>query len=219
MNIIYGTQLSPFVKKVIATCEIKQIQYNIEPVIPINQTKEFMSISHLGKIPAFKDDQISLYDSSVICDYLDRKYPQNSIYPSDLYERTLTLQFEEYADTRLAEHLGKGLVYEKIIKPKFLNQAADEHIIYNTISNELPTELLYLESNIKDNFLINNQITIADIAIAALFLNATYAEFRVDQNKFPKLANMLSSIWSTRYFQTLIKADQQSLGLDLIETN
>ena len=46
------------------------------------------------------DGDLTLSNSSVICTYLDRKYPQPALYPQDIVEQAHTLWFEEYATAR-----------------------------------------------------------------------------------------------------------------------
>jgi len=208
MNIIYGAPFSPFVKKVIVVLKLKGMEYTVEPVTPFNKTEEFIKISPLGKIPAYKDASVELFDSSVICDYLDNKHPEPSIYPKEITKRALTLNLEEYADTRLAELLGRGLVYEKIVKPYFLKEAINLEVVNDTINNQLPKELEYLNSKVLGKFMFGSEITIADITIGSLFLNASYADYHVDNAKYPKLSACLNNIFATDSFKEILNDDK-----------
>lgn len=49
------------------------------------------------------DDETTLCDSSVICQYLEDKYPQNALYPAGIVERAQARWLEEFADTRMGE--------------------------------------------------------------------------------------------------------------------
>jgi len=107
----------------------------------------------------------------------------------------------------MIELLGKELVYERIVKPMFLKQPTDENIVNENINNKLPKELKYLEDNIKGNYLVGDEITIADIALATQFLNATYAQYHIDKENYPKLSNMLNNVWNTKAFKEIIADD------------
>src|SRR5215813_8170252 len=76
---IYGSTVSPFVRKVRVVMAEKGLQYSIDPVSPFRAPPDFRDISPLGRIPAFRDTDLPepnhLSDSSVICDYVEHKYP------------------------------------------------------------------------------------------------------------------------------------------------
>ncbi|HUE38273.1 MAG TPA: glutathione S-transferase family protein, partial [Candidatus Binatia bacterium] len=86
MPTVYGISISPFVRKVRVALAEKGIAYDVDPVIPVNVSAEYKKISPLGKVPAFRDGDKTLADSSVIINYLDRTHPNPPLYPSDPYQ-------------------------------------------------------------------------------------------------------------------------------------
>jgi glutathione S-transferase len=48
---------------------------------------EYLAINPNGVVPTLVDDGRPIVDSSVICEYLDEKYPQNALTPKDIVER------------------------------------------------------------------------------------------------------------------------------------
>ena len=113
MTTVYGIPISPFVRKVLYVLEHNGVEYNVEPVTPMELPDDFHQLSPLGKIPAFSDADLNISDSSVICRYLDAKYGEpadQSLFPSGLVERARAEWFEEYADTKLVELMG-GLFF------------------------------------------------------------------------------------------------------------
>ena len=209
MNVIYGIPVSPFVKKVVATLKLKGINYKVSPVMPHDLSDEFKRISHLGKIPAFKDEDIELYDSAVICSYLDGKYPENSIYPTNNIKKALVLLFEQYAGSKLFELLAQGIFYERKLKTKFTGKPTDVTKVDNIIKKLLPPELIYLESKLHDKYIVGDDITIADFAIGSMFLNASYADYSIDSNKYPKLALYLENLFKNKVFSEIIEDDKK----------
>src|SRR5947208_41974 len=126
MRVLYGVNASPFVRKVRVALAEKGIPYEREDVIPINVTPEFRKISPLGKIPAFRDGERTLSDSSVICAYLERTHPTPALYPSDPYEYARALWFEEYGDTALLSAIGPKIFFKKVVAPIFFHQPAHD---------------------------------------------------------------------------------------------
>ena len=49
--IIHGGAPSPFVRKVMVTCEEKGLSYEYKPLSPFPKTPELMAMNPLGKIP------------------------------------------------------------------------------------------------------------------------------------------------------------------------
>src|SRR5262245_55656969 len=101
MDKVYGVPLSPFVRKVLLLLEFKGIAYENELVMPFSRDPNFLSKSPLAKIPAYEDEYVTLCDSTVICQYLDDKYPQSPLYPRNRVEKARALWFEEYSDSQV----------------------------------------------------------------------------------------------------------------------
>jgi glutathione S-transferase len=64
--IIYGSSISPFVRKVLVALNEKGIRYEHRPVAPQAEDADFRAASPMGKIPAIDHDGFRLADSSAI---------------------------------------------------------------------------------------------------------------------------------------------------------
>jgi glutathione S-transferase len=194
MNTVYGAILSPFVRKVLMALEHKGVAYNIEPVRPFRNAESFARISPLRKVPAFSDEYLTIADSSVICDYLENKYPHAPLYPKNPVERAKVLWLEEFADTRLQETLGPGLFFERIVAPVMFKRPADSALIRKSIA-ALPALQDYLERELTGSqFAIGGALSIVDLTLPGMFLNGRYAGYEVDARRWPKLAAYLQGM-------------------------
>ena len=54
---IIGAPVSPYVRKVMAVCDLKGAAYRIDPIIPFQGNDEFSRLSPLRRIPVLIDDQ------------------------------------------------------------------------------------------------------------------------------------------------------------------
>ncbi len=204
MNIIHGPILSPFVRKVLITLEEKNQAYELKMVMPFSTPPEFAEISPLKKVPVFEDEHITVPDSSIICQYLDAKYPENSIYPTDHVAKAHCLWLEEYADTKLAECFGANLFFERIVK-KMMKQEPDEAKVQRNLENKVPPMQDYLEKTAPETgFLGGDRLNIADISLGTHFLNARYARHEVDAERWPKLAAYINRVLTSTAFKTRI---------------
>ncbi|MEM8698888.1 MAG: glutathione S-transferase N-terminal domain-containing protein, partial [Pseudomonadota bacterium] len=121
---LYHAAASPFVRKVMMVLKLTGQEAEVEIVdgagTPVAPNEGVCSANPLGKIPCLVlEDGSSLFDSRVICRYLDQK-AQGGLYPSG-EEEFPTLTFEAMADGIMdAAVLG---VYEGRIRPEQLRYA------------------------------------------------------------------------------------------------
>jgi glutathione S-transferase len=209
MPTLYGTLGSPFVRKAIVALTEKGIAYEHDPVVPFGASPEYRKISPLGKIPAYREGDRTLADSSVIIAYLERTHPEPPLYPSDPYDYARALWFEEYGDDGLAPILGTKIFFARVIGPRFFNQPADEAVIKKVLEEEVPPLLDYLEKEIGDKkFLVGNRFTIADIGIATVFVNFQHAGCSVDAQRWPRLAAYVERIHNRPSFKAVIDKEK-----------
>lgn len=190
MPTVYGVPLSPFVRKVRLAMEEKGIEYQLESVLPFpphNAAPEFRAMSPLGKVPALRDGDFTISDSSVILNYLDQKHPSSSLRPADAEGCARALWFEEFADSKLAETIGP-IFFNRVVKPNILQQEPDPSAIEAALE-ALPPFFDYLEGQLSDNgFLVGEELTVADVAVGAMLRLFQVAGESVDASKWPKLA-------------------------------
>jgi glutathione S-transferase len=59
---------------------------------------EYLALNPNGVVPTLVDDGIPIIESSVICEYLDEKYPHNPLVPSDLVQRARMRAWTHYIE-------------------------------------------------------------------------------------------------------------------------
>jgi glutathione S-transferase len=209
--VVYGANLSPFVRKVRVALAEKGLEYKLEQVSPFAPPPEFLAISPLKRIPAFRDTDLpepnSLADSSVICDYLEHKFPKPALYPTDPYHRARALWFEEYADSAVAQAVGLGLFFERVVK-KIMRRDPDESVCQATLKEKLPPLFDYLEKEIGDReFLVGGQFSIADITVGSMFVNFAHCGETIDAARWPKLASYVKRLHARPSFKALVEEE------------
>ncbi|HEX4295607.1 MAG TPA: glutathione S-transferase family protein [Rhizomicrobium sp.] len=209
---IYGSTISPFVRKVRVVLAEKGLEYGIDPVNPFAPPPEFLAISPLKRIPAFRDTDLPepnhLSDSSVICDYLEHKFPTPALYPADPYQRARALWYEEYADSILAQTVGSGLFFERVVK-RIMKGQPDESVCQATLTQKLPPLFDYLEKEIGDKqFFAGGAFSIADVAVATMIVNFEHAGEAIDAARWPKLAAFVKHVHERPSFKTCIDEER-----------
>jgi glutathione S-transferase len=213
MRTVFGVSASPFVRKVRVVLAEKGLDYQLEPVFPGPQAPpEWRKLSPLGKVPAFRDGDRTLADSSVISAYLERVAPEPSLYPSDPFDYARALWFEEYGDGGLVPVFGPKIFFQRVVGPRFFGQATDEAVVDHAIQTQLPPLLDYLEEQLSGEFLVGNRLSIGDIGVVSPFVNLRYAGVGVDATRWPKLADYVARIMARPSFEALIKEDMATFG-------
>ncbi len=187
--IVYGSSLSPYVRKVLAVAGEKGVEVELRPMgtAPREPSEEFLEASPFRKMPALRDGDFTLADSSAIIHYLEAKYPDPALIPADPVARGKVIWFEEFADTILVA-CGAKIFFNRVVAPKFLGLPGDAEVARQAELNDLPPVLDYLEKVVADGdgYLVGNSLTLADIAVASPFANFSYTGTRVDPERYPR---------------------------------
>jgi len=112
---IIGSYLSPYLRKVLVCLHAKGIPYEIDPIVPFMGDDRFSELSPLRRIPVLIDERVTLADSSVICQYLEDRYPEPPLYPRDVADRAGARWLEEFSDTRMGDVFGWRLFNQLVI--------------------------------------------------------------------------------------------------------
>ena len=210
MTVLYGAALSPFVRKTMLALAYKGVEYDQVIVSPENRTEDFFRISPLGKIPAYKDDRTTLCDSTVICEYLDEKYPTPELFPFGAAQRAKTRWYEEYADTVMAAVCGPKIFANRVLKPLIMGEASDEDAVNKAMAQDLPIILDYLEKELADKrYFVAGILSMADLAISSQLLCLRLSNVSLDMSRWPRLGSYLSRLCGKDIYQTQIKTEDR----------
>lgn len=201
---IIGSFVSPYVRKVLAAMNLKDIPYEVDPITPFYGNDEFERLSPLRRIPVLIDEDFALSDSSAILAYLDEAYPARPLLPESPKDRARARWFEEFADTRLGDLFIWGLFYQKIVHPLVWGEPGDQARIDKSLNEDIPAALDYLEHELPADGFLFGSIGIADISIASFFRNGAYAGFEVDPKAWPRTAAFIARTLDHPCFSKLL---------------
>jgi glutathione S-transferase len=208
---IIGNYLSPYVRKVLVALELKQVPYEIDPIVPFFGDERFAQMSPLRRVPVLVDEEVTLCDSSVICQYLDEKYPSPPLYPSARFARAQARWLEEYADTRLGDVMIWRLYNEIVISRFVWGKSTSKEVVERTKNVELPEVLDHLEAQLPAEGHLYGQLSIADISIAAFFRNLDFARVPVDAERWPRTVGYVARILALPPFAALRAFEELSM--------
>lgn len=175
--VIYGSPISPFVRKVAGVCIAKGVPYEVEAINVFAPPAWFLDISPMKRIPVLRDRSVAeegvagtIADSSAICAFIEKKHPAPALYPDNPMALGEALFIEEYADTALAMAGGLG-----IFRPIFFAITKGEEPGLDKAreawANQLPPIFDVLEKRLDGRaFFAGDALSIADITVACVLM-------------------------------------------------
>jgi glutathione S-transferase len=145
---------------------------------------EYLAINPNGKVPAFVDGDLFLFESRAINAYLASLDPKRRLYPKDLRKRAIVDQWSYWQ----AIHLGPSsqrLTFEKVLKERFGLGEPDAKLIA-TESKETDKLLGVFEQGLDGREWIAGDLSISDFALASTFTRRQQAG--IDLSPFPNVS-------------------------------
>jgi glutathione S-transferase len=206
--IIYGGSLSPFVRKAMVFATEKGIDFELKPM----QDPDFRAISPFGKMPALRDGDFTISDSTAIVTYLDAIKPEPNLIPTEPRARARTIWYEEYADTILGACSGTIFV-NRVILPKYYGKPGNLDAADEAQRTDFPRLMDYLESVAPaSGYLVEDRFTLADIAVASPLATMMHGGCPMDPKTHPKAHAYVSRIWERPSFAMLLEKEKAMMA-------
>jgi glutathione S-transferase len=217
---IYGVPLSVHTRKVIVAARLKSIAYEIVPVVPVipdNPPPNWRNLSPTGAIPAIRDGDYVLADSTAIVLYLERKAPEPALLPADpeAYGRALFL--DAWAGSELFRRVVHPIFHQQVVNPTIRRQPADKAALDAALREAAPEAFGYLEGPAANAFLVGGRPSIADLAVVCNLIVFHYLGHRVDPARYPNLASYFRRHLESPPFAAALEAERpfvERMGLD-----
>lgn len=204
---LYGAILSPFVRKIRIILAEHDIAHELVPQTPFKQPEWFYDISPLGRIPAIKDGDFALADSSVIAQYLADTRAL-SLYGRSAEQAARIRWYEKYADYELAPHTTFAIFRNRVVKP-VIGESCDENAIQCALTQRLPPLFQYLEAQLGTNEYLVGEFSLADIAVTSQLINMAHGGEAVDADRWPGLAGLLRRVTDRPAVAAMLSDEQR----------
>jgi len=192
--ILYGSSISPYVRKVLAFAAEKGLDLDLQPGGMGQGGPDFEEASPFRKMPGFRDGDFCISDSSAIIAYLEAKHPEPNLIPVGAEARARTIWYDEFGDTILMGTGGK-IFFNRLVAPRFLKREGDLAMADMAEREELPPILDYIERVVPaSGFLVEDRLTLADLAVASPFVNLGHIGIAIDPARHPRAAAYVDAI-------------------------
>jgi len=182
--VVHGISFSPYVRSVRMALEIKGLPYRDQP-IELRPgpgglgSPEHRELHPFGRVPILDDGGFRIYETQAILRYLDARYPQAPLQPTDPQALGRMSQamgiFDCYMFTQSIRPIGA----ERVVKPALRGVAPDEAIVAQALP-ATETCLTALARVLGDQpFFAGDALSMADLILAPQFhLLTPVPEFR-----------------------------------------
>jgi RNA polymerase-associated protein len=85
---LYSDPVNPYCHRVRLVLAEKNITYEVEDIDPLNMPEELMELNPYGTLPTLVDRDLKLYESRIIMEYLDERFPHPPLLPVDPVSRS-----------------------------------------------------------------------------------------------------------------------------------
>jgi glutathione S-transferase len=155
-----------------------------------NRKPDFLKVNAAGLVPAITDGDFQLGESAAILQYLSEKH-KLQVYPSDLRLRAKTVFWMHWHHTN--SRIGTKSI---LISRTFPRAISSEKL---TSDKKIFTRsLTFMEKHLKESgtqFLVHNELTIADLLIVTEFDQLEKAAFDLfDFSPFPHIQQWMQAI-------------------------
>ena len=161
---LYDFPRSPRVRKVRIVLAEKGLQYEkvtIDLTKGEQKTPEYLAINPYGKVPALQDNGTTVYESTVIMEYLNDAYPDPALLPVDSGQQARARVLMHYGDNPY-ESAVATLAGELLLKP-MQGDTADQEVV-NTAAADLNICFDHIANELGNNdYLLGSTFTMADI--------------------------------------------------------
>ena len=163
---LYDFKSSPNCQRVKIVLAEKNLPYDIAPIdlrAHEQKTPEYLKLNPYGKVPVLTDDATVLYESLIINEYLDEKYPNPPLMPKDPAKR---------AKARILIDYGMGhfdAPYQRLRMELMKDAKEQNQQVIATAKAELKKLLQRLEDEIGDQQYLLGDFSLVDADLIPRF--------------------------------------------------
>ena len=172
----------------------KGIAYTLQPCGP--HAPEILAINPFGRIPALRDGEIAVFETSAILRYLEESFDAPPLLPGTVLGRTRCEQWLSAVNAYLYDTMVKRDVLQYLM-PRGADGAPDRAVIESALK-EMPGQLRALDqAYAKGDFIAGANLSMADLFIAPILAY-------VDQ--MPEGPHLLEMVGNVRRAQAVIRS-------------
>lgn len=159
MMILHSGTTCPFSQRCRFVLYEKGMDFEIRDIDLFNMPEDISVMNPYGKVPILEERDLILYESNIINEYIDERFPHPQLMPAEPIMRARTRLFLHNFERELFSHV-------LVLEDRLLSPDAEEmEVARNRIRDQL-TLLAPVMS--KNDYLLGEEFSMPDVAIAPL---------------------------------------------------
>lgn len=159
---LYQNPMSTFARRVRIALLEKKIDaelVSVDMFARAHKAEPYLSLNPYGRVPTLVDDDLVLYESSAILDYLEAKYPEPALLPPDIKQRALVGMHMKLCDLQMSRP-GGVIIFAK----RFVPEASWRREEMDKAKNEIVKHFAILDKQLAGkSYLVAERYTLADV--------------------------------------------------------
>lgn len=127
---LYSGWFCPFVQRVWLVLEEKKIPYEYVEVNPYHKPQSLLKLNPRGLVPTLQYDNKPLFESTVICEFLEEAYPDYKphLLPQEPYERAQNRIWTDFTTSRIIPAFHRFLQFQPMTDKAGLDEVRQEFL-------------------------------------------------------------------------------------------
>ncbi len=166
---LYDFLSCPYGQKVRIVLAEKSLSYdlvNVDLTQNEHRRPDFLRLNPFGRVPVLVDEDTTIYDSTIINEYLEDEYPEPPVLPpvGSSALRARARIFEDFADTSFTPQVGQ------LIAEASKAEAERDQNRLQRLHQSVERVLDYLNNELKGQQFLASEFSVADIGFAPRLL-------------------------------------------------
>jgi glutathione S-transferase len=200
---LFHVPLSPFCRKVRLSLAEKKLEVELVEERYWERDPDFLRRNPAGKVPILRIDDMTLSESSAICEYIEEMHPTPSLMPNDPEGRFEVRRLVSWFDDKFHHEVTSNLLYERVNR-KLTKSGYPDSKNVKAGSKAVKYHLDYMAWLLdRRRWLAGDAMTLADFAAAAHLSSLDYIS-DVDWNRSAVVKDWYAKIKSRPAFRSLL---------------
>lgn len=176
MMILHSGTTCPFSQRCRFVLYEKGMDFEIRDIDLFNMPEDISVMNPYGKVPILEERDLILYESNIINEYIDERFPHPQLMPAEPIMRARTRLFLQNFERELFTHV-------VVLEDHQLSPDAEEVKVARDRIRDQLTLLAPVMS--KNDYLLGEEFSMPDVAIAPLLWRLEHYEIELPRSAAP----------------------------------
>ncbi len=176
MMVLYSGTTCPFSQRCRFVLFEKGMDFEIRDIDLYNKPEDISVMNPYGQVPILVERDLILYESNIINEYIDERFPHPQLMPADPVMRARTRLFLFNFEKELFSHV--SILEDRSAKPDDKRLVQARQSIRDRLAQLAPLLL-------KNKFMLGEEFSMLDVAVAPLLWRLDHYGIELPKNAAP----------------------------------